>query len=423
MQDLLAPLRLSALLFSLLWAGVSTATDGDTREPNRLIDSASPYLQQHAYNPIDWYPWGDEAFAKARRENKPIFLSIGYSTCHWCHVMARESFEDPVVAEMLNRDYVAVKVDRERRPEVDEPYLLATQALTGRSGWPNNLFLTPDLEPFFATVYEPRDTLLSLFGRGSQLWKTDEANLRRDGDRIMAHVLGLMNTRREAKTTRPARRRLSPLHRRPGLAHSADAEDAEGDGMFYSWTESDLQSALSDPAQIELAKRHFGLDGEGVHKGRHIPYRAETPTEIAHSLGASEQGVRNAINQVRARLLEHRSTRPAPALDRKIVLEWNAMMAIALAEASIAFDAPLYLAAARGVIHFSEQHLRTDTGQMLRIFYEGEAELPAQQRDLALVARSGTATCTGHAHAVSRRRSRRLFHEPRLQRTPALQIT
>ncbi len=156
MQDLLAPLRLSALLFSLLWAGASAATDGDTREPNRLIDSASPYLQQHAYNPIDWYPWGDEAFAKARRENKPIFLSIGYSTCHWCHVMARESFEDPVVAEMLNRDYVAVKVDRERRPEVDEPYLLATQALTGRSGWPNNLFLTPDLEPFFATVYEPR---------------------------------------------------------------------------------------------------------------------------------------------------------------------------------------------------------------------------------------------------------------------------
>ena len=186
---------------------------------------------------------------------------------------------------------------------------------------------------------------------------------------------------------------------RGGFYSAFDAEDAEGDGMFYSWTESDLQSALSDPAQIELAKRHFGLDGEGVHKGRHIPYRAETPTEIAHSLGASEQGVRNAINQVRARLLEHRSTRPAPALDRKIVLEWNAMMAIALAEASIAFDAPLYLAAARGVIHFSEQHLRTDTGQMLRIFYEGEAELPAQQRDLALLGLANLAVhdATGEA--------------------------
>src|SRR5271166_3708374 len=125
--------------------------------PNHLISEKSPYLQQHAHNPVDWYAWGQDAFDKARREDKPIFLSIGYSTCHWCHVMERESFESDQVAEVLNRDFVSIKVDREERPDVDRIYMTFVQATTGSGGWPMSVFLTPDLKPFFGGTYFPPD--------------------------------------------------------------------------------------------------------------------------------------------------------------------------------------------------------------------------------------------------------------------------
>lgn len=115
---------------------------------NRLGREKSPYLLQHAHNPVDWYPWGAEAFRTARREDRPVFLSVGYSTCHWCHVMERESFEDREVADALNRDWVAVKVDREERPDIDAVYLSACQALTGSGGWPLTILMTPDQKPF-----------------------------------------------------------------------------------------------------------------------------------------------------------------------------------------------------------------------------------------------------------------------------------
>src|SRR5262245_29726041 len=122
---------------------------------NRLARESSPYLLLHARNPVDWYPWGEEAFAKARAEDKPIFLSVGYSTCYWCHVMERESFSNATIAEQLNRDFVAIKLDREERPELDEIYMTATQLLTRSGGWPNSVFLTHELKPFFAGTYFP----------------------------------------------------------------------------------------------------------------------------------------------------------------------------------------------------------------------------------------------------------------------------
>jgi uncharacterized protein len=128
-----------------------------TRSANRLAGELSPYLLQHAQNPVDWYPWGDEAFARARAEDKPILLSIGYSACHWCHVMERESFEDERIAELMNRLFVNVKVDREERPDVDAIYMAAVQALTGHGGWPMTMFLTPDGAPFYGGTYFPPD--------------------------------------------------------------------------------------------------------------------------------------------------------------------------------------------------------------------------------------------------------------------------
>jgi hypothetical protein len=131
---------------------------------NRLIHEKSPYLLQHAYNPVDWYPWGDEAFEKAKRENKPVFVSIGYSTCHWCHVMERESFEDEEIAEQLNKHYIAIKVDREERPDIDQVYMSVCQALTGHGGWPLSVFLTPDKLPFYAGTYFPKTSRYGSIG-------------------------------------------------------------------------------------------------------------------------------------------------------------------------------------------------------------------------------------------------------------------
>src|SRR5687767_14905677 len=122
---------------------------------NHLIHETSPYLLQHAHNPVDWYPWGEEAFAKARAENKPVLLSIGYSACHWCHVMAHESFEDEEIARLMNENFVPIKVDREERPDLDQIYMNAVQMLTGHGGWPMSVFLTPDLKPFYGGTYWP----------------------------------------------------------------------------------------------------------------------------------------------------------------------------------------------------------------------------------------------------------------------------
>jgi len=124
---------------------------------NRLSDSKSPYLLQHAGNPVDWYPWGAEAFEKAEAEDKPVLLSIGYSACHWCHAMAEESFSDPETAEIINRHFIPVKVDREERPDVDAVYMNVCHAMTGDGGWPLHLLLTPGRKPFFAGTYYPRE--------------------------------------------------------------------------------------------------------------------------------------------------------------------------------------------------------------------------------------------------------------------------
>ena len=127
---------------------------------NKLAREKSPYLLQHQHNPVDWYAWGEEAFARARGEDRPIFLSIGYSTCHWCHVMERESFEDAAVAAFLNEHFVSIKVDREERPDVDKIYMTFVQATSGQGGWPLNVFLTPELKPFFGGTYFPPDSPL-----------------------------------------------------------------------------------------------------------------------------------------------------------------------------------------------------------------------------------------------------------------------
>ena len=189
-------MRATSLLLLALAAcgsGVSAAqerkpTDKKMKHTNRLAKEKSPYLLQHAHNPVDWYPWGEEAFAKARKEDKPIFLSIGYSTCHWCHVMERESFENEDVAKVLNANFVAIKVDREERPDVDQIYMSAAQALGGRGGWPLSAWLTPDLKPFFAGTYYPREHFVRILDRVTEVWKGNRENIEKDADQLAAHL-------------------------------------------------------------------------------------------------------------------------------------------------------------------------------------------------------------------------------------------
>ena len=147
--------------------------NGQRATGNRLREAQSRYLLQHATNPVDWHPYGDEAFALAKKQDKPIFLSIGYSTCHWCHVMEKESFADAEIAKLMNEAFVSVKVDREERPDLDSVYLAVTRALTGDAGWPNNVVLTPDGKPFFAASYIPKEKFRALIPRLSSMWRTE----------------------------------------------------------------------------------------------------------------------------------------------------------------------------------------------------------------------------------------------------------
>jgi uncharacterized protein YyaL (SSP411 family) len=168
--------------------------EGEGKAPNALITEKSPYLLQHAYNPVNWYSWGEEALKRAKDENKPIFLSIGFATCHWCHVMARESFENPQTAEILNEHFVCIKVDREERPDLDEIYMKAVQMMAGTGGWPLSVFLTPDLKPFYGGTYFPPEPLHGLSAFNDLLrtiadsWRTKREQLERSSEEVIRLV-------------------------------------------------------------------------------------------------------------------------------------------------------------------------------------------------------------------------------------------
>ena len=188
----------------------SDPVSDSTGRPNRLAKQSSPYLLLHQFNPVDWYPWGEEALQRARDEDRPIFLSVGYSTCYWCHVMERESFSDERVAEVMNREFINIKMDREERPELDEIYMVATQVLTGHGGWPNSLFLTPDLEPFFAGTYFPPEdrhgqpaflrVLLSL----ADAWTNRRDDIREQARSVTASIQHYLDRRAAPAPTVPS---------------------------------------------------------------------------------------------------------------------------------------------------------------------------------------------------------------------------
>ncbi len=249
---------------------------------NRLAKERSPYLQQHADNPVDWYPWGEEAFAAARAEDKPIFLSIGYSTCHWCHVMERESFSDPEVAAALNETFIPVKVDREERPDLDSIYMAVCQAMTGNGGWPLTVIMTPDQTPFFAGTYFPKKSgfgrigLLELTKEIRELWRTHREELLTIAAQNMA-VLG-------AEEKKGGGGKIDPSVLDRGFSQLAEAYDGQYGGFGFApkfptphhltfllryWKRSGEQKALAMVEETLTAMRRGGIYdqiGYGFHR-------------------------------------------------------------------------------------------------------------------------------------------------------------
>ena len=232
---------------------------GSDRAVNRLKDATSPYLLQHADNPVDWWQWSDEAFEQARRRDVPVLLSVGYSACHWCHVMAHESFEDPATAALMNEHVVAIKVDREERPDVDAVYMTATQAMTGQGGWPMTVFMTADREPFYCGTYFPREPFQRLIRGVAQAWRDD-----RDGVAGQARKIAAALAERADAGSRAFRDAGEARIGDPGLGLPA-------------------AGTARDPAgpRAELAtdvRRGGGQPGRGLRRrGRRIRRRAEVP--------------------------------------------------------------------------------------------------------------------------------------------------
>jgi uncharacterized protein YyaL (SSP411 family) len=227
---------------------------------NRLADESSPYLRQHADNPVDWFPWGDDAFEVARREDRPIFLSIGYSACHWCHVMAHESFEDPATARLLNESFVCIKVDREERPDVDQVYMEAVQAITGSGGWPMSVFLTPDRRPFYGGTYFPPDdrrggpSFRTVLGALTDAWDHRREEVDHQAEEL-AHSM-------EANATVLTRQRAVSLFDQTLGAESGDTDlvasavEALAARFDPDWGGFGRAPKFPQPTLVELALRH-----------------------------------------------------------------------------------------------------------------------------------------------------------------------
>lgn len=475
------------------------------RKPNRLINEKSPYLLEHAHNPVDWYPWGEEAFQKARREDKPIFLSVGYSTCHWCHCLAQESFEDEKTASLMNENFVSIKVDREERPEVDEIYMKAVQAMTGSGGWPLSVFLTPDLKPFYGGTYFPPVPQHGLPAFSHVLthiatqWRENRAGLVKDAGEITAflkqsyttkskgipseeiletgyanlissydpeyggfggspkfplptylmflhryyyrskkrlalnsslrtldamtaggmhdHLAGgfhrystdrrwlvphfekmlydnallarayveafqLTQNMAYAKTARDVLEWIMSEMTDPkgGFYSAQDADTAEGEGVYYTWTPEEIESVL-DAREVEVVSYYYGINSKGnFDEGRTILHEENSPEKTAIKFNMKIEELEKLLEDTNSKLLTARHKRPRPHTDDKILTSWNGLAISAFAYAYQALREEVYLSVARNCADFILTHLKKK-GKLLRRYRAGDSAIDATLED------------------------------------------
>ncbi len=308
---------------------------------NRLIKEKSPYLLQHAHNPVDWYPWGDAAFQKAKDEDKPIFLSIGYSTCHWCHVMERESFEDEEVAKRLNASFVAIKVDREERPDIDHIYMTVCQALTGGGGWPLTVILTPERLPFFAGTYFPKHDrmglpgLLTLLANINKLWADRREELLQSG----AEIAALVRRQSAADTEAEA---LPPDTDRQAFSAFRRNFDARYGGFGSA-------PKFPTPHNLLFLLRHWHNTGEAVALAM-----------VETTLSAMYQG--GIYDHIGFGFARYSTDRQWLVPHFEKMLYDNALLAIAYLEAYQATHKPLYAAVARQIFTYVEREMTAPEG-------------------------------------------------------------
>jgi len=510
----------------------SRSREANARHPytNRLIHEKSPYLLLHAHNPVDWYPWGEEAFAKARRDNKPIFLSVGYYTCHWCHVMERESYSNPAIAELLNRWFISIKVDREERPDIDNEYMSFVEATTGSGGWPMNVFLTPDLKPFFGGTYFPPEDkygatgLRTLLPRIADLWGKQHGEIMRSAESITQKLqqavdngvgggnntlqAGLLDKTYEQirlsydsanggfgevpRFPRPVvpdfllrywsrtgkkdaldmvlnnlramaaggvhdqisggfhrystdgqwrvphfekmlydQAQLAMIYteayqatgdafysnvvrdildftlremRSPeGAFYSAlDADSPlrkgnpeHGEGVSYSWTSAEIEQLLSKETSSIFDFR-YGVEAggnvpsrqdiEGWLRGKNVLYENHSLADTAKKFGKTETQTSQILNDAKQKLFAHRSLRPPPPVDTKIITAWNGLMISALAIASQVLEEPKYLEAANRAKSFLQVHAyQPHSGKLKRRYRAGSADIDGYLDDYAFL--------------------------------------
>ena len=475
--------------------------------PNRLAAEPSLYLRQHAANPVDWYPWGDEAFARARDEDRCLLLSVGYSACHWCHVMAHESFEDPDTAALINALFVNVKVDRDERPDVDAVYMQATMALTGQGGWPMTVFCTPDGRPFFAGTYFPPVARggMPAFGdicRGvAHAYRTQRDDVTRQAGVVMDRIT--RTAMRDAPrddvdeayldaATEALEERFDPVYggfggapkfppstalefllqrmaRDPGdaaprlmveltllrmaeggirdqlaggfhryavdgvwgvphfekmlydnallagvyarahaltgderwadvatstldyllremrvgggaFASAQDADTADGEGAFFTWTPTEVDAALA-PDLAAVVKSHYGVVPDGPLDGRCV-LAVRRPIEAVAGLTGLDAA--RLLDEARHVLRDERAHRAAPATDDTVIAGWNGLAMAALADAGVALDRDDYVDAARRCAAFVLENMIVD-GSLRRTHRDGAARHDGQLDDNAHV--------------------------------------
>ncbi len=475
--------------------------------PNRLAYENSPYLLQHAENPVDWYPWGKEALEKAGHEDKPIFLSIGYAACHWCHVMEHESFEDRQTAAIMNEHFVNIKVDREERPDLDNIYMQAVVSMTGQGGWPMSIFLTPEGQPFYGGTYfppEPRYRMPSfqeILHSVERVWREDRQKILDSSEQISAH-LQKASIPRDAKSeidkslleeasmrlaqsydwknggwgqapkfpqpmaiefllrqaTRGDRmaldmathalkamakggmydvvgggfarysvddfwlvphfekmlydnallalaylhaylitddlefRRVCEVtldfvlremtHPEGGFYSSLDADSEGEEGIFYVWTNDEIQNAIERPEDAILLMTAYGVTQSGNFEGRSVLQRVLNDKQIAEEFDIPIEGVSAKLSELHAHLLASRSERIRPGTDDKILVSWNSLMLTAFAEAGRYLQREDYTAAATRNADFLLTSLYVD-GRLLRSWRDGQAKYNAYLEDYA----------------------------------------
>jgi uncharacterized protein YyaL (SSP411 family) len=361
-------------------------------EPNRLAKSTSRYLLQHATNPVDWYPWGDEAFAKAKKEGKPIFLSVGYSTCHWCHVMEQESFADPETARLMNEAFVSIKVDREERPDLDSVYLAVTRALTGDAGWPNNVVLTPDGKPFFAASYIPNDRFRALIPRLQTMWREQRERVIASAEMITASLnspapAGDSGVKAPATLERGYQQLLARFDRKHGgflpepkfpaphqlmflLRYARRADQAQALEMVETTLQGMRNGALWDATDFGFHRYAGNEDWSDPHYEKMLYDQAMLALAYleAWQVTGKELYARTARDIFTFVLRDLRSPSgafyaaldaneqystapdrkkvPRPGRDEKILSDWNGLMIAALAYGAVVLEEPSYAVAA-----------------------------------------------------------------------------